>query len=219
MTEAPSAGSPLTRRDIERCEADMTFIADAWADLVDRLARESHPGGEKVTGTRTPGLVLNEHVSQVMREVSQWVHVLATELLEHTDWTPPREQDTPILLHHIVKWRLGYFTHSAGPEMAEWVADRANLLRGKVTRAAYPDGYHTIDTRIPCNEHGTTEAGERVPCPGTYTVRPRRDGYPDMICSEDREHRIPPSEWSRGAWRVRHAEPAALLLRAIRQGV
>lgn len=204
--------SALNARD------DLLAIADAWPDLIDRLGREGRnaPDGMPKPASRTPGLVINEYVSDVMAELTAWAMFLARVLLEETDWIAPASHDTPALLTDIARNRVGHFTAHPDEGLRLAFYDDSREMRDKVTRTAYPDGYRTLDTRLPCDQHDTSEAGERIPCPGTYTVRPRHDGAePDLICSADRTHRIPPSEWSRGRWKVRHAGAALRLVQAI----
>lgn len=204
--------SALNARD------DMLAIADAWPDLLDRLGREgsSAPDGMPKPVSRTPGLVINEYISDVMAEARDWTSFLARVLTDETDWQPPVGHDTPDMLADIARNRIGHFAAHPDEMLRLAFFDEARDMRGKVTRAAYPDGYRTLDTRLPCEQCGTSDQGERTECAGTYTVRPTGNGSePDLICSLDRTHRIPPADWSRGRWKVRHAGGAAALVAAI----
>lgn len=204
--------SALNARD------DLLGIADAWPDLLDRLGREGSRASDGMPkpASRTPGLVINEYVSDVMAEVRDWTMFLVRQLLDETDWTPEHGLDTPALLTVIARERIGHFTAHQDEGLRLAFYDDVDTFRGKVMRAAYPDGYRTLDTRLPCEEHSTSDLGERIPCEGTYTVRPRKDGAePDLICSHDRTHRVPPAEWSRSRWRIRHASAALNLTVAI----
>lgn len=206
---------------------DMLAIADAWPDLEDMLGRTGGGPGDgmprAVHGDRT--LVINEHVSQVIADVRDWTMFLVRTLMEEVwvevrvvdldrgapqirpqPWAPPVGSTTPQLLAHIARTRVGHFTAHADEMLALAFHDDVKALRGQVERAAYPDGYRTLDTRIPCDEQGDSAEGERVPCCGTYTIRPTgaTADMPDLICTADRTHRIEPAEWSRGSWKLRH---------------
>ena len=106
MTTAPGQHSALDARD------DMLAIADAWPDLLDRLGREdsSAPDGMPKQVNRTPGLVINEAVSDAMRQIAAWAMYLARVLLDETDWTPPPGAGTPRMLAVIARERIGHFT-------------------------------------------------------------------------------------------------------------
>lgn len=186
---------------------DLLAIAEAWPDLLDRLGREgsSAPDGMPKPVSRTPGLVINEHVSQCMADVREWATFLARVLIDETpDFAAPG--DTADLLRTLAD-RVGHFTEHPDDGMRLAFHDDLTTHLGKVLRVAYPDGYRTLDTRVPCEHHGDSAAGERVDCAGTYTVRPREDGsMPDLICDRDREHRVAPNVWSRSGWRREHDE-------------
>lgn len=194
--ERPRQHSALDARD------DMLAIVYAWPDLLTRLGRDGSAGGEKVSGSRSPGLVINERVSDTMAAVRDWAAFLARVLLQETDWTPPRVQDTPALLHNIARTRIGHFTEHEDEGMRLAFFDDVDHHRRAVESAAYPRGVKIIPVHVECVEHTTTDLGERVPCPGEYTVRldPERAGLiPDMICDHDRAHRITPEQWQRAA--------------------
>jgi hypothetical protein len=50
---------------------------------------------------------------------------------------------------------------------------------------------------------GATHTGERVKCGGVMSAT-LGDRMPDLVCSEDRTHRIPPDVWSRNYWKRAH---------------
>lgn len=180
--------------------ADLEWLADAWTDLLDRLGREQPaPDGQPRPATRAVGLVINERVSQVMAEVTgyawQLAHVLA---VESTGFTLSRDRDTPMVLT-AVAGRVGFFTEHPDPTVSRGVPERAALLRRQVTRTAYPDGVRTV--QLPayrCPERLLDEDGRHVACRGHWTIRPMPSGsLGDMVCSDDPEHRTPPSVWLR----------------------
>ena len=75
-------------------------------------------------------------------------------------------------------------------------------MRSLAERAAYPSGRRWIPLHIACLEHGTSDKGERVVCPGQYRalLDPEKPGLiPDMVCEADPTHRISPLDWQRAA--------------------
>lgn len=200
MSDRPAQHSALDARD------NLLAIADAWPDLLDRLGREgtNAPDGMPKPVSRTPGLVINEHISEIMREATRFARQLAGALAQAQDWHPTSD-NAPALLTDIARNHIGHFTAHHDPNVRALFHKEAHRLRGRVTRAAYPDGYRTLDTRLPCEHHDTTDTGQRTPCAGTYTVRPTPNGsMPNLVCSHDRTHVIAPAEWSRNGWRSRH---------------
>lgn len=198
MTDAPRQHSALDARD------DMLAIADTWPDLTARLGRDGSnaPDGMPKPVSRTQGLVINELVSQTMADVRDWVTFLARQLVDETDWTIPAGADTPTLITTIARDRIGHFTTHPDEMLRHAFTDDCKRIRADVTRVAYPDGYRTLDTRLPC------ESGQN--CPGTYTVRPSGSGaMPDLVCSADRTHRVGPDIWSRTRWRHLHDSSVA----------
>ena len=212
-TPAPAQHSALDARD------DMLAIADTWPDLEDRLGREEPPRGEKVSGSRVPGLVINETVSQAMGEIRSWVHFLARVLMEEVTIThtvempagsvltftePWRPQSTGVtdILREIARERIGHFTAHPDQGMRLAFHDDARAMRELAERTAYPSGRKWVRVHVACLEYLTTAAGERKPCPGGYRVLldPELPGLiPDMVCEKDGAHRISPLDWQRAA--------------------
>ena len=201
---------------------DLLEIVTLWPKLLSRLA----PGGSGDTsGVHTaagPRMPIDVHVVDVVSEVEHWVRFWGHVLVDETDWTPAKPKDgafpsVPSIIRGIVS-RIGHFTESPdemvrltfGDECAEKVQLIKDALSDRRRRPLH----------IPCGEHGTSDLGARIPCPGEYTIMvdPDRPGIiPDMICDEDKTHRITPEEWQRGM-RRRPFDPvgAARLIAAIR---
>lgn len=192
--------------------ADLEWLADAWVDLLDRLGKEQPaPDGQPRPATRAVGLVINEHVSGVMAEVTAYAWQLAHMLaIGSTGFTLPRDRDTPMVLTAIAV-RVGYFTEHPDPAVSVRVPAQALQLRRQVTRTAYPDGVRTV--QLPayrCPERLLDEDGRHVACRGHWTIRPLPSGsLGDMVCSADPDHRTPPSVWLRLVRRRARADSAA----------
>jgi len=183
---------------------DMLAIADTWPDLLDRLGREdpSAPDGMPKQVNRTPGLVINEAVSDAMRQITAWAHFLARVLMDETDWTPPPGAGTPRMIAAIARECIGHFTAHPDQGMRLAFHDDARAMRELAEQNAYPSGRKWVRVHVACLEYATTAAGERTPCPGGYRVLldPEKPGLiPDMVCERDGSHTISPLDWQRAA--------------------
>jgi hypothetical protein len=145
------------------------------------------------------------YVLRVRAEVIGWARGLVVALVaSRTGYQAPRQHDAAALLAHVATTRLGHFTE--GPDGPTFCA-YAEGLATRVHRAAWPDGFRTLATGLPCQTEG---------CTGAYTVRPLASGAePDLVCNHDHDHRIPPAVWARDRWRVQHEDGARHLLAAI----
>jgi hypothetical protein len=191
---------------------DLVWLADAWVDLLDHLGRDQPPpDGQPRATTPVPGLVINEHVSDLMRRITQYARALAHLLATETDdWTPPTPPTTPALLLAAAT-RVGHFTTRPDDAVKAGVPALAADLRRQVTRAAYPDGIHTLHlTRFPCRERVIDATGHLGWCPGHWTIRPRPTGaLGDMVCSVNPDHHVPPYRWLRIVRRAAAHDAAA----------
>jgi hypothetical protein len=194
---------------------DLLTIADTWPDLVDRLSREDGASdGQPRAKNRTPGLVINDHVSQVMADIRSWVTFLARVLIDETDWRPD-DSTVPGMLRGIAT-RVGHFTTHDDEQLRDDFTTDTATYRDKATNAAYPTGRHMLWTQIRCDHHDTSDQGERIPCTGRYgvLVDPDRSLLPDMVCEKDRTHRISPLDWQRAYRRTAMNPNAAAALAA-----
>lgn len=201
---------------------NLEWLADAWTDLLDRLGREQPaPDGQPRPATRSVGLVINERVSELMREVTGFASELVNQLAaEAAEFRLLRDHDTPALLV-AAAGRVGHFTEHADPAISRGVPERAALLRRQVTRAAYPDGIRTVHlAAYRCPERLMDEDGRHVACLGHWTIRPLPSGgLGNMICSADPEHVTPPYLWLRIVRRrARLDQTADDLVRVIASG-
>ncbi len=126
------------------------------------------------------------------------------------DFTPPTtsatrsQDDTPTVARWLAWGYIPHLTHKTAQESAEEIArdvTRAEHLTYQVTETS---PLRKVPTGLPCEGHSTFEAmGERTPCVGVM-VATLTDSMPDLVCSVDPTHRIPPDVWSRNYWRSRH---------------
>ncbi len=106
-------------------------------------------------------------------------------------------QETAALLRGVAA-RIGHFTEAADEQLRIAITDDAARLAKLVTQKARPEPKHTHRLGIPCLEHGTSDMGERIVCHGEYTITIGTAGMAmDMICTQDKTHRLTPLEWQR----------------------
>jgi hypothetical protein len=182
-----------------------------WPDLRARAAVEGS-AGEKVTGTKIPGIVINEPVSRLSSAVAGWTERARSYVLAaHPMAERPRTLDTPTVLEWLAKyhaWRLAYDDdHERAVGVCEW----AEVYRREVRRLAYPTGVRRVHPRgaacvVPVLVRGddgeplTDDAGGLVmrPCGGPLyaLIRPADDDAPsELVCDSDDTHRVPSKQW------------------------
>lgn len=193
---------------------DLHDIARLWPELTERIAAGGGSDSSGfVTGSKVRPLPISAHVIDVITEVEEWVTFLARVLIDETDWTVTNKT-TPGLIESIAG-RVGHFTEHPDQFLAQSFCDDAQRLRELVQATAHPSGKRTLRIGAPCFEKSTSDLGERIPCPGQYTVLadPERPYVvPDIICDRDRSHRITPVEWQRAYRRTGSADLAADLV-------
>lgn len=195
----------------DRTRQNLEQTADLWTDLVDRLASESSGMTERVKGTKQVGLTINERVSDTMRDITAWAWFAARIIMENPQLvTGPKTHTTDDVLRFVSK-HLTWLADHSDAELAAAVCDDAfaHLKAGR--RAAYPSGARRVDLPVRCTEYGTSDLGERIPCEGTMfaIVSPMSYSSPDLICSEDDNHRVDPAVWRHVSWTRRNMNRAA----------
>lgn len=200
---------------VDQARQQLDGIAAAWPDLQESLARAEHISdpdqGHQKNGGKSHGTLLNEAASDAAREATRVVWFMVRCLLDDYDeqdrtLTLPKDQDTPTLAAWLSRWHVDHFASHPGDTLAlEVLKDVRNAAR-MVRAAAYPSGGRRVETGLLCEQHSTSDAGERVPCPGAMYawVQPGMTHTPDLVCSEDDTHRIDPATWQRAGWKARH---------------
>lgn len=193
----------------------MLRIATNWPALETLLGQHGNSDRSGVRRGPTSRPPIDAHVSDVIAEVTEWVvflaHVLRDEVTVERNATvipyalsivaepwSPTGVTTPELLVEIATWRTGHFTQHDDAMLAMSVLDDAKRLDKRVHHLVAPDGRRTIPLHIPCQEHGTSDMGERTVCPGEYKTLLIPGGtMQDMVCDDDPAHRLSPVEWQR----------------------
>lgn len=201
----------------ERMWEHLQQITEAWEDLTARLAREgSSAMSEKVGGSKEPGLVLNDKVSDVMRDVTAWLWFVTRVIMEEKKGAvEPTNQTPPGLARWIGRSHVDWIATHPDEQLVADIAGEAKDHASKCRRAAYPTGARRLDLpEVRCVDHSTGEDGSRLPCGGTMFVVlvPQSSVMPDLVCSEDEAHRVEPSTWARPQWRRQLDPDAAVAL-------
>ena len=203
---------------IDRATGQLTYIADAWDDLEDNLTSsetlQTEQGKTKNAGKGATGVTVNERVVEARRAATAHVWSFARIVFDWADSLDrsiagPREHTTPDVARWIAKWHVSVFTVHAGQSTALAFIEDTDAVKRAVQSAAYPTGARKVETGLPCVDYATTADGDRTPCPGTMHawIGPQTVGLPDLVCSEDRAHKVDPETWQRSGWKRAHDKP------------
>lgn len=213
---------------IGKARVHLHAIADSWADLEDALMQGCGAMGEPVKGSRDVGLVLNEQASTARAKATADLWAYSRIVFDWADdadrsIASPIDQSVPGLARWIADRHLDVFTRHAGRTTAvAFMGDVWDIAKS-VRKAAYPSGARKVETGLRCVEHATGSDGDRIPCDGTMRawVVPQAVTLPDLVCSEDGQHRIDPATWQRTGWKRAHSgdlDPAGMARLAERLG-
>lgn len=215
---AAGVGGHLCDVCADRFAEHLREIAGWWPDLLDRLGHESGDAmSEKVKGTRPIGLVLNETVSDGMADVTSWLMFVARLVIDERDVRAPTILSVPSLATWLADWHAPWLTAHPDAALVQALADEAAEHAKKCQRLAAPSGARKLELPLPCVEYvQLTVDSDRIPCPGTMHawVAPDSTRLPDLVCSEDKNHRVDPATWSRPTFRKRFDRDAAHRLAA-----
>lgn len=196
-------GSALCDVCAERFADNLHAIADDWEALELRIAGSDARGigDEKVKGSRLQfGIALNEMVVQTRSEVAGWMHFVARVVLENPRASAPDDTTVPGLARWVATWHASAITHHEDIDLVAALAQEARDHKRNVNKRAYPGESRRVDLRHhKCAVTVEGEQGEPKRCGGHYfaIVNPAALDRPDLICTENDSHRIPPSQWAR----------------------
>ncbi len=203
-----------------RCGDDLRsrlhLIADRWPHMEEALT-STEAGGEKgrtKNGMVEVGTNINEAVVRARRACTDAVWFMVQVIRDDMDtadrpFTPPpvnsnRSQDeTPALARWLAAWHIGHFTHGTDPESAAEVAGDIRRAEELTYVVCIKGHERKVPTGLPCEGHATSVDGGRVPCAGEMKAT-LGDSMPDLVCTIDTTHRIPPDVWSRNYWKRAH---------------
>lgn len=180
---------------------DMRALADDWARLEAAVTAEPEHAERNGKASGHDALRLNLAALDTQREVAELVHFVARVVVDERP-ARPDGTTTPGLLRWLADMHVPWL---AQHELAAAIADDMRQAVGKVGRVLTGCRAKVIRLGIPCAEYGTSDLGERIPCTGHLrtVVTPGSQEMPDLVCSHDPGHRIPPSEWMRESYRRR----------------
>ena len=167
------------------------------------------------------GTTLNEAAVKARRACTDVVWFMLQVLRDDLDsarrpFTPPptsvnrSQDDTPALALWLATWHVGHFTHDADPESAAEIVGDVRRAEELTYVVCVKGRERKVPTGLPCEGHSTSDTGERVKCGGVMSAT-LGDRMPDLVCSEDRTHRIPPDVWSRNYWKRAHTDPVKIV--------
>jgi hypothetical protein len=193
------------RRDLQR-------IADNYDEALDPVR---HATGSPVKGSKEPPLPVSAHILDVRAEAHRdlmfWARFLLDEVRDVNGDAITYRHGTDAIADLVafvtvwVEWLVTNMPDDAD-NLATEAAQHARALRAVVEEIGarrFPIGA--------CIEHGTSDMGERIPCPGQMraVLRKTDDLLPSEItCSLDAEHAWPASEWLRLGRRILEGETA-----------
>ena len=221
MTNQCPCGRPAPSANLcARCGDDLRTnlgkIAQRWPELEAALTTTG-VGGEKGNskhGMIAVGTNVNEAAVRARRACTDVVWFALQVIRDDLDsagrvFCPPAtsatrsQDDTPRVARWLAAQHVKDITHRTDPETAVAIlrdVAAAERLTYLVCETTPP---RRIDTGMACEQHGTSALGERVPCAGVMRAT-LTDAMPDLVCSVDRTHTIPPDVWSRSYWKRAH---------------
>lgn len=207
-------GQHLCSVCVDRMWENLHAIAEAWPDIEARLGVESSASqNSRVQSTPTPGLTINEAVSNTMGQARAWLEFVARVVVDERNLTAgPPDQTAPGLATWLASSHIDWLGRHPDEQMAASFSLEAAAHHRDVKRAAYPSGARRLDLpKLRCVEHDTSVEGERVPCDGTLyaMILPWSTTMPDLICTVDSTHEVEPGTWLRPGWK-RHIDPASV---------
>ena len=210
--------------------ARLRKIADRWGELEDALmwrvqvkgeiGKVPDPPADREHGERrlplATGFTVNDAAVYARRKATDVVWFALQVIRDDLDnagrpFTPPRlsgnrsQDHTPVLARWIADWQIPHLTHRTARESAEEIAADVERAEKAVYGATHPSGVHWVPVNLRCEQHGTSELGERVPCAGSMWALVGRDTMPDLVCDVDPTHLLEPGEWERAGWKSKHA--------------
>jgi len=208
---------PLCRNCADWFGRNLTQIAEMLPDLRGRLGVEGK-AGEKLTGTKLPGIVINEEVSDLLAELTEWARYLAKQVRRYHKLTqPPQSFDVDTLLVWLAKYHAWRLAHHDDRELAVYVVDCAAWYRSEIQRMAYPSGSRRFDIpggvcRVMVVPDDAIDGHPGYPCVGQlYAIV--RDGASllpsEIVCDRNADHRIPSGQWVQYARQLEKAGHAS----------
>ena len=189
----PAPGTNLCGRCADATRDRLLRIADRWPTLTAALQWRETPSAGPVPPKPRPveyddgagnatGLTTNGQASYAMTKAASVVRYVASVLRDEYDDTgkpfnPPATDgsmdDIPKLARWIGMWHMAYLAHRFPDEgTVEAIRDDVRDAEKATFRAVRPTGEHWAPVNLDCGEHGTSDLGERIDCPGRISKPP-----------------------------------------------
>lgn len=174
-------------------------IAEMWDDLELRLLTEgSGWGNERVGGSRDHGMVINEPVITLRRDITAWTWFLARVVIDERNSAGPDDTGVPGLLKWMADWHGFWLVRHPDNGLLESIAVELDGFQRQARRRAYPGNAKKVDLpNTHCKVIVDVDSEEPRHCDGTLfaIVSEAASCNPDLVCSENEEHRIKPADW------------------------
>lgn len=198
-------GSKLCRHHHDRAQENLRELVTLDQALYLALSPTGSCGDEPVAGTKTVGIDLNETAMDARTVIRERLNAFVSFTVTERHVTAPTRTDLPNLIAWLDRHHDWWCNHTTDTAVIWFVTLQLRVTNART--AAYPSGTRRLPTGLPCEEHTTNDAGQRVPCPGKLTTTVGGNTYTDLVCTADRDHRITPAEWQKSAFKTRLKQP------------
>lgn len=178
---------------------DLKTIRENYDETLEPAKRTA--GSQAIAATKEPPLPIGAHVLDVRIETFRNLHYWCSFILDNMRGNDGTELTTKV---ELTVYGMTVFVGTWAEQiMDNFPDDAVNLAReaGKAARGLSGIVQETGVRRFTiggCPEHGTSDMGERIPCPGELRAMLRKDDDllpSELACSVDAEHRWTASEW------------------------
>lgn len=163
-------------------------------------AKRGH-GGSTVKASKEPPMPISAHILDVRLDTFHDLHYWCSFILENM-----RGANGAALATHVeltIDGMTAFVNTWADRIVTDFPDDGQNLGKEVAKHARNLSGIvqETGVRKFPiggCPEHGTSDMGERIPCPGELRAMLRKDDDllpSEVACSVDEEHRWAAREW------------------------
>ena len=183
-----------------RAHENLTTLARTWPALDTALTTRARAEGERVTGSAGTPAPANLHALTVRDTIGGTLTFWVGRIHDTAPTLPLPSADPPAQ----ARWLATHLDHlTRRPQddtFPESICVDARDMARQAHRAAYPDGSRPYRPGIPCQTPGC--GGEYVTRVGAHYVT-----VPDLRCTADPEHRVPPAGFRALARKVGRSTP------------
>lgn len=194
----------------DRLRDHLNAIAERWPALciaVTSVEAITGVQGRQKRGGKAHGLRVNLDAIEAKKRAEEHLTFMARDLMDRFDEEGrelrlPDDTSPPGLAAWVAAWHLSAFTTHPGDDLALEIWDDTADIARRIGRAIAPRRVR-VDTGIACEQHGTSDTGERVPCEGRLRAVVVGAQTPDLVCSLDPDHKVASADWMRSSWQRR----------------